>query len=99
MSIGKLHSELEALEQAAKDAHAVHEKARTRQRREFHFAARDAVAGLVSLRDSILHKKPDAPELEERDARERERSIEFAKHIIASEKVVLYPLGKGLPCP
>lgn len=93
MTAKPLHDELAALEQAATDAFSVHEKARNRQRREFHYAARDAVAGLVSLRDSILHKKPDAPELEERDAREREESIAFAEHIIASEDLVLFPLG------
>lgn len=95
MSIGKLHSELDALEQAAKDAYAAHLKARERQRRAHHHAARDVVSDLAALRDSILYRKPDAPEIEDRPARERDLTVEFCKAIIEREDLVFFPLGNS----
>jgi hypothetical protein len=93
--IGPLHTELEKLKEFAREATAAHGRSRYRQRREYHYAAREVVSDLAGLRDSILHRNPDAPKLEDRPAEERRLTVVLCKEIIKREDLVLFPLGNS----
>jgi hypothetical protein len=89
-----LQDELARLRADAESASARLSEARRRQERDYHVAAREVTAKLVSYRDAILHRSPDSTPEADRPERERELTRNFTE-AIEKRGLVLWALGNG----
>jgi hypothetical protein len=93
MSVGPHHAKLGRLEAEKDEAYDSWAEAKRALEQDAHLAARQAVADLAGLRDSILHRKPDAPTPDEQPNRERAETVALCRQIIQNEDLVLQTLG------
>ena len=95
MSRGPLHDELDGLRSNVETAYETWKDAKRAREQDYHLAAREVVADLADLRDSVLHRKPDAPDPQERGERERELTLALCDRLRERPDLVLAPVGNS----
>lgn len=93
MSAGPLHDSLARLHSNVEAAYEIWKDTKRAREQDYHLAAREVVADLAALRDSILHRKPDAPAAQERGARERELTLALCDRLRERPDLVFSPVG------
>jgi hypothetical protein len=88
-----LHDELRRLRVKLEDAYGEWTEAKRAREQDGHLAARTVVAGVAALRDSIVHRQPDAPAPEDQAAREREETVTLCRAVEANPDLVLGAVG------
>jgi len=93
VSAGPLHDSLARLHSNVEAAYEIWKDTKRAREQDYHLAAREVVADLAALRDSILHRKPDAPAAQERGARERELTLALCDRLRERPDLVFSPVG------
>lgn len=93
MSAGPTHDELARLRSNVEAAYETWKDAKQARERDYHAAAREVVADLADLRDSILHRAPDAPDAQEQPGRERDLTLAVLDRIRERPDLVLAAVG------
>jgi hypothetical protein len=95
VSAGPTHDELARLRSNVETAYETWKDAKQARERDYHVAAREVVTDLVDLRDSVLHRTPDAPDPQERPGRERDLTLALCDRLRERPDLVLVAVGNS----